>query len=172
MDLALFRTLNALAGQGFDSVILFCDVYLPYILIALFAGASLWPVRNLKLLATGLGAAVVARFGLKSLLVLVVERARPFVALPDVHLVITPDIGEDLQSMPSGHALFFFALAMVAYRYNRHLGIGLYVGATVMGITRIIGGVHWPSDILVGALLGSLVGWLIVHYTTPSPRAA
>ncbi len=172
MDLALFRALNALAGHRFDSVILFCDAYLPYIIIALFIGASLVPVRNLKLLITGLGAAVVARFGLKSILVLFIERARPFIALSDMNLVILPDIGEDLQSLPSGHALFFFALAMVAYHHNRKLGAWLFAGATFMTITRVIGGVHWPSDILAGALLGSLVGWLAIRIFGASPKTA
>ncbi len=163
MDLALFRFLSGLAGHGFDSLIVFCAAYLQYVLLACLVGVALWPPRRFKFLITAIAAAVVARLGVKTLIIAFVHRARPFVALPDVRTLITPDAGENLQSFPSGHAIFFFALAAVAYHYDRRLSAVLYAGALLMGIARVAAGVHWPSDILAGALLGMLVGWVAIR---------
>lgn len=160
MDLALFRFFNSFVGHGFDGVIVALASYLQYALIALFIGASLWPTRKYALLISGLGAAFIARFGVKTLIITFVERARPYAALPDAHAVISQDAGEQLQSLPSGHAIFFFALAMVAYRSDVRLGRWLFAGATIMGIARVVGAAHWPFDILVGAFLGILVGYI------------
>lgn len=160
MDLALFRFFNSFVGHGFDSVIVALASYLQYALIVVFIGASLWPQRRINLLVTGLLAAGVARFGVKTLIITFIERARPYAALPDAHAIIAQDAGEQLQSLPSGHAIFFFALAMVAYRFDARLGRWLFAGATIMSIARVIGAAHWPSDILAGAFLGVLVGFI------------
>jgi undecaprenyl-diphosphatase len=104
-------------------------------------------------------AALLARFAVKGLILLFYTNPRPYAGdFSAIQLAATP--GEDFQSFPSGHALFFFAAAMAIYRYDKKLGILFFAAASLISLARIFVGVHWPSDILAGALLGILTGWL------------
>jgi len=74
----------------------------------------------------------------------------------------TPLVSETLgNSFPSGHGVFFFALAMSLFFYHRKWGIWYFVLAALMGIARIAAGVHWPIDIIGGALIGIVSAFLI-----------
>jgi len=72
-------------------------------------------------------------------------------------------------SFPSGHAATAFATAVVlAFVYPRQTGVFLGL-AVLVGLSRILLGAHFPSDVLAGALLGSGVA-LAVHATVPAVR--
>jgi undecaprenyl-diphosphatase len=110
-------------------------------------------------LSAGLGlavAAVVAR---------VVDRPRPFVAHRGVHLFAThaADPG-----FPSDHATAAFAIAVALLLRSRRWGALALVLATVLAVTRVAMGIHYPSDVLAGAALGALAA-LALH--RPRPRA-
>lgn len=82
-----------------------------------------------------------------------VDRARPFVADPHgVHLFAShsADAG-----FPSDHATAAFAIAVAILLRKRGWGIVALVAATVLSIGRVALGVHYPSDVLAGAALGS-----------------
>ncbi len=66
----------------------------------------------------------------------------------------------------SSHAANVFAVAVFVSRIvrSRALGISLGVWAVLVSYSRIYLGVHYPGDILCGALLGSLVGWLCANF--------
>ncbi|HUO75803.1 MAG TPA: phosphatase PAP2 family protein [Candidatus Paceibacterota bacterium] len=166
MDLSIFDALNMFAGHGIwtDRLIVFFGSYLQYVIGLVFVIAVLWPVRRYRLAIAAIASALVARLGVKTAVVLFVHRARPYVALEGIKNVLGPQLGEEFQSFPSGHAVFFFALAMAAYLYDRRLGWWLFAGATIMGVARVIGGIHWPSDILGGAVIGILTAWLMVRF--------
>jgi undecaprenyl-diphosphatase len=81
-----------------------------------------------------------------------VDRARPFVVDPSgVHLFSghAADPG-----FPSDHATGAFAVAMAIYLRNRKWGGVALVAAAVLSVGRVAIGVHFPSDVLAGALLG------------------
>jgi undecaprenyl-diphosphatase len=83
----------------------------------------------------------------------VVRRPRPgFGDLP--HLIGTPT----QLSFPSSHATSSFAAARVYAPLLGAAGPAVYPLAAGMAATRVYLGVHYPSDILAGALLGTLVG--------------
>lgn len=66
-------------------------------------------------------------------------------------------------SFPSGHATGAFALASVfGSRYPR-LRIPVYLGATLIGLSRIYLGRHYPSDVLAGAALGVTFGQIVLR---------
>jgi undecaprenyl-diphosphatase len=82
----------------------------------------------------------------------IVDRARPFVVDPHgVHLFSghAADPG-----FPSDHATGAFAVAMAIYLRNRLWGGLALVAAAVLAVGRVAIGVHFPSDVLAGAVLG------------------
>ncbi|MSU56498.1 MAG: phosphatase PAP2 family protein [Candidatus Taylorbacteria bacterium] len=86
---------------------------------------------------------------------LFVHRPRPFVADPNIHALIS----ETSYSFPSGHAAFFFALSTTVYLYNKRWGVWFFVASAVIGLARVMAGVHYLTDIAGGAVLGVAVGW-------------
>lgn len=86
-----------------------------------------------------------------------VERARPWTIWP-----IDPLVTEkDPNSFPSGHTCAAFAAGMIwmralPWRWGR---IAAVVAAVLMGLSRLYVGVHYPTDVLAGAVIGSLCAW-------------
>ena len=87
------------------------------------------------------------------------ERPRPF-----VENNITPLIEHAASaSFPSGHAAFFFALGAIVYFYNKKAGILFLLGAAILSSARVFAFLHWPSDILAGAVIGITSAFLVVQ---------
>jgi membrane-associated phospholipid phosphatase len=97
--------------------------------------------------------------GLSLLLRQGIGRARP----PSVYrepepLVSVPHSG----AFPSGHASAAFACATVIAWASRRLAVPAFALAAAIAWSRVYAGVHWPLDVLGGALLGVLTGTLLV----------
>ena len=94
---------------------------------------------------------VLYAYALNTMLKTVVRRKRPHLEkLPA--LIATPTS----LSFPSAHASSSFAAARAFSSLMP--GAPLYAGATAMALSRVYLGVHYPSDIAIGALLGTAVG--------------
>ncbi|MEM9919419.1 MAG: phosphatase PAP2 family protein [Bacteroidota bacterium] len=96
-----------------------------------------------------------------------VQRARPCQSaevLPKIHPLVTCGSG---YSFPSSHATNHFALAMflgLTLTFGHKtcwLFWGLILWAASISFGQVYVGLHYPTDILAGALLGSLLGWLV-----------
>lgn len=79
------------------------------------------------------------------------KRNRPAAALQNFHSIITPS---DQFSFPSGHTSAAFMVATLLAYFFPALSVFLYGWATLVGCSRVMLGVHFPTDILVGAILG------------------
>ena len=101
-------------------------------------------------------------------------RVRPCFALPAGSfrpLLSAANVG----SMPSLHAANSFAVALILTLIDKRLAWAAYPIATLVALSRVYGGVHWPSDVLGGALWGtfaasiawSVTSWLGRHFQRP-----
>lgn len=61
-------------------------------------------------------------------------------------------------SFPSGHTTTSFACATVLAAFVPRLRVPFYVLAALVGLSRLYNGVHYPTDVIAGAVLGTLVG--------------
>ncbi|MFC2088135.1 phosphatase PAP2 family protein [Calditrichota bacterium] len=87
-------------------------------------------------------------------------RTRPCIALDNIHLLIKKT---NSFSLPSSHAANFFAVAtFFGYFYRKYLWLFLIIAAAV-AYSRVYVGVHYPFDILAGALLGSACAFVIIY---------
>lgn len=82
-------------------------------------------------------------------------RERPFTAHPGETVLLTTPSHEP--SFPSDHAIAAFAIAFsVATIGGRRIGALFLAAATLIGLTRVLVGLHYPGDIAGGALIGLL----------------
>lgn len=86
------------------------------------------------------------------------NRPRPFEVLENINQLIFHSSGG---SFPSGHASFFFAIAVYVFFFHKIWGSVFFGIALYMGIGRIEVGVHWPTDILGGMAVGIFSAWIV-----------
>ena len=76
--------------------------------------------------------------------------------LPQLHLLVGCGGGK---SMPSAHAANAFGQAFLFGLAYRNIRVYILSFAALVALSRVFVGVHYPGDILVGAILGFLIGW-------------
>ena len=157
-----FEILFRFAHRSFllDDVIVFLGTYLPALLViaAIVLIFSQKGMRRRLFLFCELALAVILSRGIVTEVIrFFYTHPRPAEALGIDALIV-----DTSRSFPSGHAMFFFAMAMVLLYWNKKWGTWFFVFAAVNGIARIIAGVHWPLDVLGGAVLGVLCA-MVVH---------
>src|SRR3989344_5092428 len=87
----------------------------------------------------------------------IIAAPRPFLDLADANLLFPHG---DHYSFPSGHTAFLSALARALYLFRSHRFAYFFAaGAVLVGFARVAAGIHWPSDIIGGVLLGSMIAW-------------
>ena len=158
MNQTIFFYLNSFAGRSkiFDDVIIFFGTYLAYVLALVFL-ILVFKNKNWRLLILGGVSVLLSRFVFTEIIRFFYYVPRPFL-IPGVHQLI---FHETSGSFPSGHAAFFFALAMAIFFFNKRWSILFFIGALLICLARCMAGVHWPVDILGGAIVGIFSAWLV-----------
>ena len=151
MDLQIFQLINGFAGKWpwLDQLGIFLASGMAYVLVAVLILLFIFRKQHRRMVLISLVSAAIARCVFVAIIRALYHRARP-ISVDAVHQLVT----NDAWAFPSGHASFFFALATGVFLYHKKLGVVYYVFAALMGLARIFIGVHWPTDILVGAALG------------------
>lgn len=96
-------------------------------------------------------------FFLVSIFRKVVNRKRPYEKF-GVQSVIEKD--KKGNSFPSRHVFSAFVIAMSVFYVNIWLGIVMFALAFAIAVLRVVGGVHYISDVLAGAAVGIISGFL------------
>ncbi len=99
----------------------------------------------------------------------VLVRERPFISHPDIDCLTAP---LDRYSFPSGHTLHAVFFAVVASAWFPVLGPALFLFAAMTALSRPILGLHYPTDVLVGGLIGWSLAQLILHLIPPATSMA
>ncbi len=162
LDLEIFNFINGFAGRWpwLDALGIFCAVYLGYVLLFCLA---VFLVKDFKkywrMVLGALAAALFVRFVLVQSFYLLKFRLRPFVNNNHVNFLISYD--PHATAFPSGHASFYFALSTIIYRYHKKAGILFYLASFFIVLGRVFVGVHWPSDVVAGAVVGIVMGLIL-----------
>lgn len=167
MNNTIFYFFYNLAKQSIISskIIIFFAVYFPYIVILLALGflfffRKSW--REFTIVFFSGALAVIFDLILKYL----IRIPRPFMMFENIHTLFS----ETGFAFPSGHATFFSALAFSIFFLSKKAGLSAQAGyvfmffALLIGIARIIAGVHFPIDILGGFTLGALVAYTVAYF--------
>lgn len=154
-DSILLDFLSSLTGRFFlvDWLFIFFSEVTIYIILTVFLLYA-FRIKNWKdrwsTLSLGVISVILSRGIATPLFRFFFDKPRPFQAL-DIESLVT---SASTSSFPSGHIAFIVPLAITLWYINKKAGIWSFVGVTLMGISRVVAGVHWPTDILGGVLIG------------------
>jgi len=161
-DYLIFEKINNLAGRWklLDSFGIFFAKYFDYLLVFLIL---LFLVRNfkkywwsaIKIVLAG----ILARLGFTEIIRFFYKRPRPFVEYKVIQLLAHSPYDP---SFPSGHAAFYFAISTIVYSYNKQAGILFFLASFLISFSRVFCGIHWPSDIIGGLVVGIISGIIIL----------
>ena len=92
------------------------------------------------------------------LLKIIFHSPRPFIEFPNIIPLFRPTD----YAFPSGHSTFFMAVAVAILLYHKKIGYIFIIFAILIGVSRVIAGVHFPVDIIGGYILGFLISYFLI----------
>lgn len=161
MDIAIVLFVQKMVGISpvINTVGIFCASVFIWIMIALVAVFFIidWKKRWLAVISAIVSSVVawLINQGIGELFF----RPRPFAMYADVQKLIYKSSLE--KSFPSDHTAVAFALAFAVFWVNRRWGTGLLILAALVAFGRVFVGVHYPSDVFAGALIGIICAYII-----------
>ena len=165
INIELFRMFNDLGKEiiFLNPIMIFFAKYMKYFL--LFGIIMYWFTRkreNRIMIISSMFAFVIAEvFG--AIAGAIHSNNQPFVELNNVNQLIGHAIDN---SFPSDHAIEFFSICITFLLFKKNLRYVWLAIAILVSISRVWVGVHYPADILVGAILG-IIGAALCYWIIP-----
>lgn len=175
LNLTLLYIINGVAGtySSVDTAVLFLTNNLAYIVcIGVAIYMVIWhplKVQDLQDRLRAFRQSILFVFSVLTTVVVVqaikviIALPRPFQVLASINALAPYESG---YSFPSAHAAITVAIATATFFYHRRLGIILYVFALIVALSRIYVGVHYPIDVVAGAVLGWGIAYILHRVTT------
>ena len=157
LNLDIFNLVHSLAGRWgiLDRVGIFFAEYAVYLVILVFLFFFVFGFQLSRERATFFAQSVLA-FTISFGVILGVAHEFFYLARPFVELGFAPLVyGQQSSAFPSGHAMAVFMLSALIFSRHRKLGIALFLVSAIIGVARVFAGVHWPLDIIGGAVFGA-----------------
>lgn len=161
-DISVYQAVNGLAGRFFwlDAILGFISHYAMIIYGVLFIlfwfalPRSKPASRNALIVAVFAG---ILALIINTIISLFWARPRPFVSLEDgtFNQLIPHDADA---SFPSNHTSGSFGIASAVWGTNKWVSRTLTIFAIIVLFSRVYSGVHWPTDVLAGVIVGTIAG--------------
>lgn len=171
LDVAVTQAINALSGQEVvDAVMIGISQWgVPLLVLAVagqwWSGADRRAKRHV-LVAAGL--AFILALGFNQLVLLGVDRMRPYLA--GVTTLLVPPSADP--SFPSDHSTAAFAIAATfAFSVMRRQAVLFMLAAVAVAFSRVYIGIHYVGDVLGGAVTGLLAAAVVAALYRPGSRA-
>ena len=172
---ALFEFINhGLQNPVLDAVMPYLTQFGDFIFIFLVVVAVLLYARisgrdTLKKVALITLISLLVAGGIAVFLKHLVHEPRPFMSLDNVHLLVMED---DPDSFPSGHTTAVFAVVFslilnmksLCKKHYKTIDVLLVIFALLIPFSRMYLGLHYPGDVLAGAIVGILTAFLVNRY--------
>jgi membrane-associated phospholipid phosphatase len=161
LDVSIFRTLNDLCGSSptLDRIVVHLEVLKGSLLMGMVGLLWYWPdkemTRRRETILTIILAVAVSLILNRAISMMAPYRERPMYSIGAN--VPTFEWHADLEhwsSFPSDNATYLFAIAAGFWLISRWWGLFFGIFAAFAAVARVYLGIHYPSDVLVGALIG------------------
>lgn len=163
IDIAIFRLINSgISNPFFDSIMPFLTNTDNWILVYIFLfGWLLWKGgKKGRILAILLIFSILITDQVCSQLIKeFVGRLRPCRSIDNIILLVDCGPGK---SFPSSHAANNFAAAFLLANFYKQYTWVYFSFASLIALSRVYIGVHYPLDIFAGALIGFFIGYLLL----------
>lgn len=164
LDFKVFEAINQFAGKNdfLDITVILFTKFGPLLFILFFI--SLWfskvgnRVENRQIVLFAFTIAFIT-LGIDKIIELSLFRPRPFV---DHSVTMLVEKAVTSPSFPSNHTAGSFALAIPLFWKSRKIGTILLGFAGLMALSRIFSGVHYPTDVLMGAFIAIVISVIII----------
>lgn len=161
MELSILYAINSLHNNIMDNIMkiitILGDAGIIWLIIALIL---LFNIKTRKCGILIILAMVVGLIIGNIILKNVIARPRPFILDKTIQLLIEKPLD---YSFPSCHTMASFEATVIIFLHNKKWGTLALILAILIGFSRMYLFVHYPSDVLFGAILGSLIA-IIVFY--------
>jgi len=153
--IAIQRLLGSPTGEA---LIGFCArwmiyLYIPFTLVARQS-------RDMRHAVYEASWTAILAFSLSTVLASLVGRVRPFLAEVGVHALVPPNA--QAGSFPSSHTAIAIGVATALAYHNVPLGVAAFLMAILVAFGRVAAAMHYPTDVIGGALVG-ILSFMIVR---------